>query len=251
MSPEEFQKEAVRLRPRLMRQAQMMLDDSTEAEDIVQDAMLKLWFLHDDLQKPIDALASVLVRNLAVSHLRKRRKPVSLSHIDIEDVVSDERQDERIDQLMSLVDSLPPSKQVILKMRDMEGMDYQQISTLTGINEPTIRKTLSRTRHTLRIRLMAALSALVALVVVATFTLRVYQDYQWRRQYEGSYVIIDGQRNDNLRQIRPQIERTLAEARRIEQESMPQAAMEEIESDLLQSIDDPEERQRIQQFLND
>lgn len=251
MSPEEFQKEIVHLRPRLMRQAQMMLNGGADAEDIVQDVMLKLWFLHDDLQKPIDAFASVLVRNLAVSRLRKRRIPISLSQIDMEDDTSDEHQDECIEQLMSLVDSLPPSKQIILRMRDMDGMGYEQISSLTGINESALRKTLSRTHRTLRIRLLATLSALIALVVVATFSLRVYQDYQLRRQYEGSYVIIGGQRNDNLRQIQPQIEQTLADARRIEQEALPQAAIDEIENDLLQSIDDPKERQRIKQFLND
>lgn len=251
MSPKEFQKEIIRLRPRLMRQAQMMLNGGADAEDIVQEAMLKLWFLHDNLQKPIDALALVLVRNLAVNHLRKRHIPLSLSQIDMEDEVSDEWQDERIDQLMTLVDSLPPSKQIILRMRDMDGMGYQQISSLTGISETALRKTLSRTHRTLRIRLLASLSALVALVVAATFTFRSYQERLLLRQYEGSYVIIGGQRNDNLRQIRPQIEQTLAEARHIEQEALPQKAIKTIEDDLLQSINDPEERQRIQQFLNE
>ncbi len=88
-------------------------------------------------------------------------------------------------------------------------------------------------------------------MVAATFTFRSYQERLLLRQYEGSYVIIGGQRNDNLRQIRPQIEQTLAEARHIEQEALPQKAIKTIEDDLLQSIDDPGERQRIQQFLNE
>ena len=58
----EFQTLASTLRPRLLAQATRYLRDTAEAEDIVQDAMLKMWVLHDQLIGNAEAFASVLVR---------------------------------------------------------------------------------------------------------------------------------------------------------------------------------------------
>jgi RNA polymerase sigma-70 factor (ECF subfamily) len=56
MTQEEFKEEAQRLRPRLMQLARRFLNDD-DAEDTVQDALLRLWLMVGELRQPFDALA--------------------------------------------------------------------------------------------------------------------------------------------------------------------------------------------------
>ena len=51
MEQNKFELEAKRRRPALLRMAIRYLEDSDEAEDVVQDALLKLWFLRDRLDQ--------------------------------------------------------------------------------------------------------------------------------------------------------------------------------------------------------
>lgn len=60
------------MRPALLRMAIRYLEDSDEAEDAVQDALLKLWFLRDrlDQYRSVDALAIVITKHLCINRLR-------------------------------------------------------------------------------------------------------------------------------------------------------------------------------------
>ena len=49
MEKEQFEIEARRMRPTLLRQALRYMEDADEAEDVVQDVLLKLWFLRNRL----------------------------------------------------------------------------------------------------------------------------------------------------------------------------------------------------------
>ena len=80
---------------------------------------------------------------------------------------------------------------------------------------------------------------------------RALQDYQLDRRYEGSYIVVAGERNDNLRQIRPQLEQTLAAASHVEASISEQDFVRQAEADVLQNISDPEERRRLQELLKE
>lgn len=73
MTKEVFQQVAQRLRPRLTEQARRYLTDGEDAEDVVQDVLLRLWQMHERLHPPIDSLASVLTRNICIDWLRRQR----------------------------------------------------------------------------------------------------------------------------------------------------------------------------------
>ena len=73
MTREDFKQEAQRIRPLLIRTARRYLEDADEAEDTVQDVLLRLWQMAGELKMPLDRLAVVLTRNFSVDKLRRRR----------------------------------------------------------------------------------------------------------------------------------------------------------------------------------
>ena len=234
------------------------LRDSAEAEDIVQDAMLKMWVLHDQLIGNAEAFASVLVRNLSLNRLRQLHRMQTLTEMDLLEMErldaesrSQQDTDEQVAQLMSLVEALPDRQKTILRLHDLEGMDYDEIAQVTGLSAASLRQTVSRARRLLRLRYLAAVSAVVAVLVVGVTGYRALQDYQLDRRYEGSYIVVAGERNDNLRQIRPQLEQTLAAASHVEASISEQDFVRQAEADVLQNISDPEERRRLQELLKE
>ena len=154
MTAEEFEKEAARLRPKLTAIAGRYLEDSDETEDIVQDAMLKLWLLCPQLHLPADALASVLTRNLALDHIRRRRPTLTLADTDTPGDDTDATKREQIERMMEIVDTLPSMQQTILRLRHIEGMEYEDIAHLTCSTATAMRKALSRARMTVRDKYM-------------------------------------------------------------------------------------------------
>ena len=151
MTQEEFKEEAQRLRPRLMLTARRYLGDD-DAEDTVQDALLRLWQMVGELRQPLDALALRLTRNLCIDQVRRRKPTVMLTDSGGTDQADGD--DERIERMMAVVSTLPDLQQTILRLRHLEGMEMNEIADLTGSREVAIRKALSRARQAVRQKYM-------------------------------------------------------------------------------------------------
>ena len=151
MTQEEFKEEAQRLRPRLMLTARRYLGDD-DAEDTVQDALLRLWQMVGELRQPLDALALRLTRNLCIDQVRRRKPTVMLTDSNGTDLADGD--DERIERMMAVVSTLPDLQQTILRLRHLEGMEMNEIADLTGSSEVAIRKALSRARQAVRQKYM-------------------------------------------------------------------------------------------------
>ena len=118
-----------------------------DAEDTVQDALLRLWQMVGELRQPLDALALRLTRNLCIDKVRRKKPTVMLSDSGGTDDVDD---DERIERMMTVISTLPDLQQTILRLRHLEGMEMNEIAGLIGSSEVAIRKSLSRARQAVR-----------------------------------------------------------------------------------------------------
>ena len=147
MTVDEYKEEVERNRPRMISVARSYLKASEEAEDVVQDVLLKLWQLLDKLRIPMGPLALVLVRNRCIDCLRRLQSTIALPENVVE---SEPTCDERYEKVMQLVDKLPTMQQTIMRLRHMEGMEMYEIAELTGSKEAAIRKSLSRARQAIR-----------------------------------------------------------------------------------------------------
>lgn len=146
MTAEDFKQEAENVRPLLDDIAQRYLHNKEDAEDVVQDVLVKLWAMLDDLHRPIGALARVLTRNLCIDHIRRHPILLELDSAKVQTVPPPNPQNEMIERMMSVVEHLPPKQQLILRLRHMNGMSITEISQLTGDSEANVRKILSRAR---------------------------------------------------------------------------------------------------------
>ena len=72
MEQHKFEIEAKRMRPALLRLAMHYTEDADEAEDVIQEVLLKLWFLRDrlDAYRSVDALAIVITKHLCLNRKR-------------------------------------------------------------------------------------------------------------------------------------------------------------------------------------
>lgn len=152
MKAQEFPEEAKRLRPGLIAIAANILDNRDEAEDIVQDVLLKLWTICPQLRRPVDSLASVVTRNMARSYLRSRKLSSSISEMEICCQEENMETDQPLDYIMKCIEGLPTYQQLVIRLRHIEGMEYSSIADITGSNEAAVRKAISRARQTIRNR---------------------------------------------------------------------------------------------------
>lgn len=96
----------------------------------------------------------------------------------------------------------------------------------------------------------AAAAAILLLVIVKTQTGR-HEEQQLAALYEGSYMIVDGKRIDDLREIKNEIEKNLSEAEQIERLMTADDMARKAELDVLSVMQTEEEREKIEKLIND
>ena len=125
-----------------------------EAEDIAQDVMLRLWQMHDELERyrSVEAIVALMARHLLRNHQRRKTAEtldeaviVSLStspHDELEMKEDDEWLTARLQQL-------PTTQRTLLYMRQVERKTHEEIARLLGIETTSVSTLLARARRTL------------------------------------------------------------------------------------------------------
>ncbi len=151
MTPEKFQNEATDLRPALLVEALQYVRRDDVAEDIVQDAMVRLWDMCGDLRSPMASLARIVTRNLCLDYIRRtpHTEDVTLIGKTDDDNGTAERH-EAVERMMDIVTELPLVQQTVLRLRHIEGRDIGYIAHTLGMNEAAVRKAISRARMAVR-----------------------------------------------------------------------------------------------------
>ncbi len=141
----------------------------------------------------------------------------------------------------------------LVKYKEMF-MDFAAVATDSeAVSQPPSSKPAAKSHTPWRIIFRITKAAAVVLVlVVGTLTyVNYHEQQQLSALYGGSYVIENGKRIDDLRQIRHEIESTLSEAQHIEAHATEASVANKVKKDLLNSISDADERAEIEQLLNE
>ena len=116
------------MRPMLMSTALRIVGDRTEAEDLVQDALLRLWQLRDEPILNVEAMGRVVVRHLAYDAVRRRHEQIAIEEVDLMDESPSEGLDDEGEQMMVFVRQLSTLQQAVLRLRHEEDMEMKDIA---------------------------------------------------------------------------------------------------------------------------
>lgn len=98
---------------------------------------------------------------------------------------------------------------------------------------------------------LSGIAAAISLCVGIFVAIDNRQDHVLAKNYEGSYMIVNGNRIDDLSLIKPEIEKALSLAEHIERHVDEHSVIKSAEKNVLDNVDDPKEKVRIQQLLNE
>lgn len=149
MTNREFEIFVERTRPKLLAIAHQYLSVTADAEDVVQEALLKLYAMRDRLDdyRSIEALATVVIKRLALNTLRNEKRHPATTLDERVTSYEEPPSEERYIELLRAIDALPDKQQMILRMKHMEGMDIAEIAELAGMSHDAIYQNLSRARR--------------------------------------------------------------------------------------------------------
>jgi RNA polymerase sigma-70 factor (ECF subfamily) len=139
-----------------------ILQNRSDAEDVVQDSLVKAWRSRWKVRNPekFPAWLSTIVRHRA-RDLARKRKPEPLP----DDIVERTKETESVDDslgvnLHAALSELPELHRSALTLRYFEELDYAAIEQLLGLSNGALRGILGRALQTLRKRLRPALTSL-------------------------------------------------------------------------------------------
>ena len=125
-----------------------------EAEDIAQDVMLRLWQMHEELERfrSVEAIVALMAKHLIRNH--QRRKPSEA--LDEAMIVSMNTSPQEVlemkeeeEWLSAKLQKLPTTQRTLLYMRQVERRSHEEIATLLGIEITSVSTLLARARRTL------------------------------------------------------------------------------------------------------
>ncbi len=153
---EEFKYRVLPVKDKLYRFALRFLRNEEEAQDVVQEVLIKAWHQRDELRNA-EAWCMHLTRNLSLNLLQSGRRQRTEPLADDDRYASEanspymhtETQD-ALRHVRELLQRLPVKQQQVLELRDVEGYTYQEISKTLAMDLNQVKVNLFRARQTLR-----------------------------------------------------------------------------------------------------
>jgi len=139
-----------------------ILQSREEAEDVVQDSLVKAWKTRWRVRDPekFPAWLATIARHKARDVFRKRRT-VPLSEQMTEPIEREPANTSALDQqLQSALAALPELHRAALTLRYFEGMDYRTIENTLGLTNGALRGILGRALASMRKELRPALASM-------------------------------------------------------------------------------------------
>jgi RNA polymerase sigma factor, sigma-70 family len=174
-----FRQDILPMKNELYRLALRITLNREEAEDIVQETMMKVWNKRNDWDRieNIEAFCLTVCRNLALDANKRNEKRngkstgqtfseggnyngnlTSLSSQNsIEDTPDREQtpyekmmQQDRISLVRNLINELPEKQRSCMQLRDIEGKAYKEIAAILDITEEQVKVNIFRARQTIK-----------------------------------------------------------------------------------------------------
>lgn len=158
MNAECFKQQYLPCHQKLYRIAFHLLGNARDAEDMVQEAYLKLWNKRNELSevKNPESYSVVILKNLCFDLLRSakdnmdNRTPEELNIATDTLLVTEIETKDELNQMKQIITHLPRQQQQVMILRHVNDCSMEDIEQITGLNAINIRVLLSRARKKIR-----------------------------------------------------------------------------------------------------
>ena len=157
-----FQNDVLPLKNKLFRLALRITLNREEAEDVVQDTMIKVWNACDRWQEldSIEAYSLTIARNLSLDRIKKMDnqndslEEQTTERLDETSSTPSERmiQKDKLNIVRNIINELPEKQRSCLQLRDIEGKSYKEIANILSITEDQVKVNIFRARQTVKQR---------------------------------------------------------------------------------------------------
>jgi RNA polymerase sigma factor (sigma-70 family) len=154
MTTEEFKNTVIPYSRKLYPMLFRILKDEEETRDALQDLMVKLWNKRKELAACSNPSAYIIT--VAKNHsfdLLKKKRPLRISESEEQKLRNMKAEDhnsdvvEKLAHVSRIIEALPEKYRTVIRLRDIDGFEFEEIKEMTGLEVPNLRVILSRARQ--------------------------------------------------------------------------------------------------------
>jgi RNA polymerase sigma-70 factor (ECF subfamily) len=164
MNIKEFQNTILPIKNTLYRLAKRVVGETSEAEDVVQEVFVKIWNQRMQLKEitNIEAWCMRLTKNLSIDKLRSKHRRTEAFNPEFDQ--ADDQQtpyqfvetNDTMQQIENMMNALPEKQKMVMHLRDIEGLAYQEIAEALEIPLNQVKVNLFRARKQVREQILAS-----------------------------------------------------------------------------------------------
>ncbi len=154
-----FRNDILPLKNQLYRLALRITLDSAEAEDIVQETLIKIWNRRETWNEieNIEAFCFTICRNLSLDSIKRQSNQFASLDEAQTDRADNTRnpseqtiQHDQLNIVRQIVDGLPEKQRSCIQLRDFEGKSYKDIAAILEISEEQVKVNIFRGRQAIK-----------------------------------------------------------------------------------------------------
>lgn len=130
------------------------LQDTSEAEDVVQETFTNFWEkLQTENIVSVKSYLYTAVRNNCLTKIRDAKPTTPIDQGFMDESLTEEEQTERAEmesRIWQMIDELPERRREIFLMAKRDGMRYKDIAEQTGLSVKTVENHVLRAMQSLR-----------------------------------------------------------------------------------------------------
>lgn len=159
MKKVSFRNDVLPLKDILYRLALRITLDRVEAEDVVQDTLMKVWARRDswDTIDSMEAYCLTVCRNISLDRVARRdirQTPLGEQVAEQADKTSSPFDravaSDRLSIVRDIIAHLPEKQRTCVQLRDFEGRAYKDIAAVLGITEEQVKVNIFRARQAIK-----------------------------------------------------------------------------------------------------
>ncbi len=150
MTHEKFRETVFVLKDEMYRFAKRFVMSSDEAEDVVQDLMVKFWQKKDDLQSFGNLKSYVLksVKNECLNRLKHHDVKIGFADLQIHRAELYQMEVNNMKEyIVKFINELPEKQKMVMHLKDVEEYEVSEIAEILEMEENAIRVNLMRARQ--------------------------------------------------------------------------------------------------------